>query len=268
MSLYNVFESFNIIYIPNLCLNIVLSNTGCTYILQCVFLVSLILYYSLQYMSSNALVEPSISLIIRQFYSFIYDTIYQQLNIMRSELVPHVFTISLFIWFGNVCGLVPYGFSITSFPGVTLVLSSIVFFSCLFLALLIPIYSVHNFMSFYKVRYLYFLSFFVPHDVPTWLFPLVISIEVISFFFRLVSLGFRLAANLMAGHILLGLLASAYCGLLLTVGSSLIILLLFSVIVCGLILFELFVSFLQTYVFIILLCSYYNDIYSHFDACT
>jgi ATP synthase subunit 6 len=268
VGLYNVFESFNIIYIPNICLSFILGNTACAYVLQCTFLISLILYYSLQHMSISALVEPSISIVFRNFYSFIYSIIYQQLNIMRTELVPHVFTISLFIWFGNVCGLVPYGFSITSFPGVTLVLSSIVFFSCLFLALLIPIYNVYNFMSFYKVRYLYFLSFFAPHDVPTWLYPLVISIEVISFFFRLVSLGFRLAANLMAGHILLGLLASAYCGLLLSIGSSLIILLLFSVVICGLILFELFVSFLQTYVFIVLLCSYYNDIYSHFDART
>lgn len=266
MALFNVFESFNIVYIPNAGLNLFFSSTACFYIIQCVLLISLVFYYALQYMSSNALVEPLISVVLRNFYSFIYGIVQQQLNIMRSELVPHVFTIALFVWFGNVCGLVPYGFSITSFPGVTLVLSSIVFFSCLFLALLIPIYSITNYMSIYKVKYLYFLSFFAPHDVPTWLYPLIISIEVISFFFRLVSLGFRLAANLMAGHILLGLLASAYCGLLLSLGGSLLIILLFSIIVCGLILFELFVSFLQTYVFIVLLCSYYNDIYSHFDA--
>lgn len=266
MFLHNVFESFNIVYIPNLCVNAFFSNTACIYILQCVLIISFVLYYALQYMSVKVLSEPTISIVLKNFYTFIYSIIQQQLNVMRSELVPHVFTIALFILFGNICGLVPYGFSITSFPGVTLVLSSIVFFSCLFLALLIPLYTIYSFRDLYKAKYLYFLSFFAPHDVPTWLYPLIISIEIISFFFRLVSLGFRLAANLMAGHILLGLLASAYCGLIMSWGSSLVALLLFSIVVCGLILFELFVSFLQTYVFIVLLCSYYNDIYSHFDA--
>jgi len=187
---------------------------------------------------------------------------------MRSYLVPHVFTIALIILCGNIFGLIPYGFSITSFPGVTLVLSSLVFFSCLFLALLIPVYGLNSHLDLYRVKYLHFLSFFAPHDVPVWLYPLIILIELISFFFRLVSLGFRLAANLMAGHILIGLLASAYCGLLMNIGNSLILLLLFTIVVGVLILFELFVAFLQTYVFVVLLCSYYNDIYSHFDACS
>ena len=266
MKSLNVFESFNIVYVPNICIDSTVSNTACIYIVQVVLLISLILYYALQYMSKSLVIEPTISVVLKNVYSFIYGIVQQQLNVMRNELVPHVFTIALFILFGNICGLVPYGFSITSFPGVTLVLSSVVFFSCLFLALLIPIYSIVTYMDIYKVKYLYFLSFFAPHDVPTWLYPLIISIEVISFFFRLVSLGFRLAANLMAGHILLGLLASAYCGLIMSLGSSVLTIALFSVVVCGLILFELFVSFLQTYVFIVLLCSYYNDIYSHFDA--
>jgi F0F1-type ATP synthase membrane subunit a len=68
----------------------------------------------------------------------------------------------------------------------------------------------------------------------------------------------------MAGHILLGLLAAAYCGILMGLGSSWLIILSFTVVVLILLLFELFVSFLQTYVFVVLLCSYYNDIYCHF----
>lgn len=266
----SVFESFNIICIPNLCVNIFLSSTAYVFILQCLLLIFLILYYMVNYISFNFISESIVSYILKNFYMFIYNIVYQQLNVMRSDLVPHVFTITLLILFGNVCGLVPYGFSITSFPGVTLVLSSIVFFSCLFLALLIPVYNINigssGFGILIRTKYLIFLSFFAPHDVPTWLYPLIITIEIISFFFRLVSLGFRLAANLMAGHILLGLLSSAYCGIIMSLSGSIFIILLFSIVVCGLILFELFVSFLQTYVFIVLLCSYYNDIYNHFDA--
>jgi len=266
MIFLSVFESFNIICIPNSVLSIVFSSTAFFYVLQCVLVISFLLYQSLNIISHNFVVEPVISIAIRNFYMFIYSVIKQQLNVMQDHMVPHIFTIALFILFGNVCGLLPYGFSVTSFPGVTLVLSSTVFFSCVFLAILIPIYGIVVYSDLYKAKYLYFLSFFAPHDVPTWLYPLIILIEIISFFFRLVSLGFRLAANLMAGHILLGLLASAYCGLIMSIGSSLLVILLFTIVVCALIVFELFVSFLQTYVFVVLLCSYYNDIYSHFDA--
>jgi len=226
----------------------------------------MLLYVTAQVMLVNFMKNSVLASAAHSFYIFIYGVLKQQLNVMQDRLVPHVLTISLFILLGNVSGLLPYGFSITSFPGVTLVLSSTIFFSCVFLALLVPIYSIINYSDLYNTKYLYFLSFFAPHDVPTWLYPLIILIEIISFFFRLVSLGFRLAANLMAGHILLGLLASAYCGMLMLLSNSIIIICIFTLIVCVLLLFELFVSFLQTYVFVVLLCSYYNDIFAHFDA--
>jgi len=264
MMLSNVFEPFNIVSIPSNCSLIFISNTASFYIIQCVLLISLILYQGLQLMSDKFIQEPILSQVLRQVYIFIYGIVYQQLQYMKNHLVPHVFTITLLILFGNIGGLFPYGFSITSYPGVTLVLSSLVFFSCLFLALLIPIYGIVQYSELYKTKYLYFLSFFAPHDVPVWLYPLIILIEIISFFFRLVSLGFRLAANLMAGHILLGLLAAAYCGILMGLGSSWLIILSFTVVVLVLLLFELFVSFLQTYVFVVLLCNYYNDVYFHF----
>jgi|SaaInl7_135m_RNA_FD_contig_111_248909_length_5563_multi_8_in_0_out_0_4 F-type H+-transporting ATPase subunit a len=262
----SVFESFNIILIPSTSITNLVSNTSSMYIIQCIVLISIFLYKTLTVMSNKLIVEPILSVALRHFYIFIYSVIKQQLNIMKDLIVPHIFTIALVILCGNVCGLIPYGFSITSFPSITLVLSSLVFFSCVFLAILIPIYNIKSYSDLYKTKYLYFLSFFAPHDVPVWLYPLIILIEVISFFFRLVSLGFRLAANLMAGHILIGLLSSAYCGLLMSLGTSLIVVMIFTVVVCVLLLFELFVAFLQTYVFVVLLCSYYNDIYSHFDA--
>jgi len=263
---FSVFESFNIINMPIEIISSIFSNSAFLYILQCILIISLFLFVGIQMLMSSFVCEPLISNILKNFYLFIYNVIKQQLVTMKDLMVPHMFTIATLILCGNICGLLPYGFSITAFPGVTLVLSSIAFFSCVFLSFFIPIYTIRDSKDIYKVKYLHILSFFAPHDVPTWLYPLIILIEVISFFFRLVSLGFRLAANLMAGHILIGLLASAYCGLIVSLGSSILLVLLFTVIVGGLLLFELFVAFLQTYVFIVLLCSYYNDIYSHFDA--
>lgn len=265
ISMYSVFESFNIVCIPNVLLPLLANTTASFYVLQCVVIISFLLYQSLQVMTSTFLVESVVSSVFRAFYVFIYSVLKQQLNVMQNYMVPHIYSIALFILVGNVGGLLPYGFSVTSFPGVTLVLSSTAFFSCIFLALLIPIYNIVSYIDLYQAKYLHFLSFFAPHDVPTWLYPLIISIEIISFFFRLVALGFRLAANLMAGHILLGLLAAGYCGLIMSTTSSVIVIAAFTLVVGMLLLFELFVSFLQTYVFVVLLSSYYNDIYSHFD---
>ena len=47
------------------------------------------------------------------------------------------------------------------------------------------------------------LLIFVPKKVPYWLLPLLIWIELISFFIRGLSLGLRLFANILSGHLLL-----------------------------------------------------------------
>ena len=98
-----------------------------------------------------------------------------------------------------------------------------------------------------------FLKFFVPSGVPFALLPILIPIEVISYFVRPVSLSLRLFANMMAGHTMLKVFAS-FIVLLGFLGGwaplSLVIVL------TG---FEIMIAVLQAYVFTILCCLYLND---------
>jgi F-type H+-transporting ATPase subunit a len=99
----------------------------------------------------------------------------------------------------------------------------------------------------------------VPSGVPIYILPLVVFIEVISFFLRPVSHSVRLFANMLAGHIALKVFASfvamlgglgilGWAGAVLPLGLTM-----------ALTALELLVAFLQAYVFAILTCIYLND---------
>src|SRR6266550_2462347 len=101
-----------------------------------------------------------------------------------------------------------------------------------------------------------FFKLFVPSGVPIYILPLVVFIEVISFFLRPVSHSVRLFANMLAGHIALKVFASfvAMLGALGIVGVVGAVLPLGLTI--ALTALELLVAFLQAYVFTILTCIY------------
>jgi F-type H+-transporting ATPase subunit a len=104
-----------------------------------------------------------------------------------------------------------------------------------------------------------FFNLFVPSGVPIYIMPLVVLIEVISFFLRPVSHSVRLFANMLAGHIALKVFAS-FIGML---GAAGILGWAGAVLPLGLTMaltaLELLVAFLQAYVFAILTCIYLND---------
>lgn len=86
-----------------------------------------------------------------------------------------------------------------------------------------------------------------------WMAPLMIFIELFSYLARPMSLSVRLAANMMAGHTMLKIIAGfvialSWWGGWLPLGML--------VILTG---FEIFVAVLQAYIFAILVCVYLND---------
>jgi F-type H+-transporting ATPase subunit a len=89
--------------------------------------------------------------------------------------------------------------------------------------------------------------------VPVVLLPLVVVIEVISYFIRPFSLSIRLFANMMAGHMMLKVIAGFVVLLGVTAGWLPLIAM---VALFGL---ELLVACLQAYVFALLTCLYLND---------
>ena len=96
--------------------------------------------------------------------------------------------------------------------------------------------------------------------MPIYILPLVMFIEILSFFLRPVSHSVRLFANMLAGHIAL----KVFAGFVAMLGASLGVLgwaggVLPLALTVALTALELLVAFLQAYVFAILTCIYLND---------
>jgi F-type H+-transporting ATPase subunit a len=195
--------------------------------------------------AGKQLVPGRIQSIAEITYEFVASTIRSNAGAEGMKFFPLVFSIFMFICISNIVGIIPYAFTVSSHIIVTAALALLVFFTVL-------IY------GFYK-NGLKFLKIFVPSGVPIYILPLVVFIEVFSFFLRPISHSVRLFANMLAGHIALKVFASfipvlagigiaGYFGAVLPFGM-----------VIALTALELLVAFLQAYVFAILTCIYLND---------
>ena len=183
--------------------------------------------------------------ILNAIYSVIQDNI-QSSN--RNKFVPIVTSIFFLIFFINLFGIIPYTFTITSELIVTFTLSLSIFIGIQIIAILV-----------HKIK---FFSLFFPSGVPIVLSLLLVPIELISFFFKPISLSIRLFANMMAGHTLLKVIAGFAWTLLSLDGLlALIHLIPFSIIII-LFFLETGVAMIQAFVFAVLFCIYINDIFN------
>ena len=178
-------------------------------------------------------------------YEFVANTIRSNAGKDGMKFFPLVFTIFMLLTVSNMIGVIPYSFTISSHIIVTAALAFVVFFTVL-------IY------GFYK-NGLKFLKLFVPSGIPIFILPLVVFIEIFSFFLRPISHSVRLFANMLAGHIALKVFAS-FIPLLAGLGIAGIA---GAVLPLGMVIaltaLELLVAFLQAYVFTILTVIYIND---------
>lgn len=176
-------------------------------------------------------------------YSFIGDMIRDNVGDEGRKFFPFIFTLFMFILFGNLLGLIPGSFTFTSHIIVT-------FSMALFVFVMVTLVGIAK-------HGLHFFSFFVPSGAPVLLYPLMIPIEIISYLSRPISLSVRLFANMMAGHTMLKVFASFVFGLgAVTAGVGGILPIAMMVALTG---FEILVAFLQAYVFTVLTCLYLND---------
>jgi F-type H+-transporting ATPase subunit a len=178
-------------------------------------------------------------------YEFVASTIRSTAGPEGMKFFPLVFSLFMFIAVSNLVGIIPYTFTVSSHLIVTAALALLVFFIVLFYGL------YKNGLKFFKL--------FVPSGVPIYILPVVVFIEVISFFLKPISHSVRLFANMLAGHIALKVFASfiAMLGALGILGVAGAVLPLGLTI--ALTALELLVAFLQAYVFTILTCIYLND---------
>ena len=187
----------------------------------------------------NGDIPNRLQIIIEMSYDFIANMVKDNVGKGGRAYFPFIFSLFLFILFGNVLGMVPYNFTYTSHIIVTFGLAGFIFLGVTFIGL------VKHGIS--------FLKFFVPSGVPIALLPILIPIEVISYLVRPISLSLRLFANMMAGHTMLKVFASFIVLLGLLGGWAPLLLV---IILTG---FEIMIAVLQAYVFTILCCLYLND---------
>lgn len=174
------------------------------------------------------------------------ETFKQQItNVRGLVFFPICFTTFVSILFCNILGLLPYGYTLTGHIMQTFSLG----FS-LFLGILI--------LGFVSVK-VDFLRIFVPTDVPQALLFFLVYIELMSYIIRPFSLSVRLFANMLAGHTLLAIVSSftVYIG-----ASKIWFLIIIPFAFLGFIfLLEVGIAFIQSYVFLMLLCIYLNDVF-------
>ncbi len=171
-------------------------------------------------------------------YEFVANMIRTNVGSEGRKYFPFIFSLFMFILFGNMLGLIPYGFTFTSHLAVTLGMALVVFIGTTIIG-----FAKHG---------LHFLSFFLPHGTPWFIAPILVPIEVLSYFTRPISLSLRLFANMTAGHTLL----KVFAGFVAALGIAGVVPL---AAVIGLTGLELLVAFLQAYVFAVLSCIYLND---------
>lgn len=155
------------------------------------------------------------------------------------DFLPFLWTIFFFVLFNNLLGMIPGGASATGNINVTAVLAILTFSAVIWAGVkqLGPVGFLKNLVP----------ALDVPKLLKPILWPLMFVIEVAGLFIKHIVLAVRLFANMMAGHIvlavILGFIAQA---------AGIFVYLVTPASIAGVValsLLELFVAFLQAYIF-------------------
>jgi F-type H+-transporting ATPase subunit a len=169
----------------------------------------------------------------------------EQIGSLNEIYFPFIYSIFFYILIGNLISNIPYSFAVNASAVATLGLSITIFIGVTILSLFL-----------HKIK---FFSYFIPNGTPLPLIPLLVLIEIVSYLARGLSLGVRLFANIFAGHSLLKILSTFLYKLF---SSSLFVAILTLIpflIFLGIIGLEFMVSFIQSFVLTLLVCSYLKD---------
>ncbi len=189
-------------------------------------------------MTNRQLVPGRLQSMAEVLYEFIGQMVKDNVGAAGKPYFPFIFSLFVFFLLGNLLGLVPYSFTFTSHLAVTLGMAVFIF-----LATTVIGFAKHG---------LHYFSLFLPGGAPVFLAPLLVPIEILSYFMRPLSLALRLFANMTAGHTLM----KVFAGFVAMMGVFGVVPLVFVVALFGL---ETLVAFLQAFVYTILTCIYLND---------
>jgi len=189
--------------------------------------------------SSPRMVPTKLQNLAEMFVEFIRGMILDTIGQQGMRFFPFLATLFLFILFCNLLGLIPGSYTVTSQIAVTAAFALFVYGMSLVVG-----FALHG---------VKFLGILVPGGTPMWMLPLMIPIEVVSQLARPLSLAVRLFANMTAGHTVLAVLFGMALSLPLLIGWLPFVV---TVAINGL---EVFIAFIQAYIFTILTCVYLGD---------
>lgn len=184
--------------------------------------------------------------LILNLYKFVVNILQDTIVIKKYSFVLLFYVVFLFIFISNILGMIPYSVTVTSHLILT------IFFSLAF-------FLGNNLIGicFHKEH---FFSLFLPDGVPVIIIPFLILIEYVSYISRIFSLAIRLFANMLSGHILLKILITFIWSVVISNIVHWFWIVLPLAIVFTVIGLEVIISFLQAYVFLVLISIYFNDV--------
>jgi F-type H+-transporting ATPase subunit a len=148
--------------------------------------------------------------------------------------LPYLLTVFFFILFCNLLGLIPFGATATGNVSVTAALA-------IMSLVMIQVGGIKAHGMQHHLQNL------IPHGLPIWLLPIMIPVEIMGQFTKPFALCIRLFANMTAGHIvILSFLSMIFILKSIFVAPVSVFFALF------ISLLELFVAFLQAYIFTML----------------
>ena len=171
-------------------------------------------------------------------YEFVANMLKDNVGSAGRKYFPFVFTLFMFVLFGNLLGMIPHSFTFTSHIAVTFAMALVIFLGV----------TVIGFMR----HGTHYLRMFFPEGAPIATAIILVPIEIISYFSRPFSLAIRLFANMTVGHIMLKVIGG-FVGLIGILGVLPFALL------TGITVLEFGIAALQAYVYTILTCIYLHD---------
>jgi F-type H+-transporting ATPase subunit a len=194
----------------------------------------------------NIITPNNWSISIESIYATVFSIVVNQINAKKGQMFfPLISALFIYILINNLVGMVPYSFAPTSHFVLTFSISFTIVIGATILG--------------FQEHSIKFFSLFVPAGCPLGLLPLLVLIEFISYLSRPVSLGLRLGANVLSGHMLLNILAG-FAYNIMKKGIIYFFLglvpLLFILAFSGL---EIGIAFIQAQVFVVLSSSYIKD---------
>jgi ATP synthase subunit 6 len=184
--------------------------------------------------------------LLEVFYEIWHSLIKDNIGQDGYRFFPFMLTLGLFIITINLFGLIPYTFTPTTHIAMTFTLSFAIFLTV-------------NFIGFSRYPTT-FVSFLMPAGAPLGMAPFLVLIELCSHTAKALTLGLRLAANMIGGHLLLNIISGfawqmLTCGIF-TITLGAIIPIFVGLFVCVL---EIGVACIQAYVFCLLTVIYLNE---------